>query len=138
VSTLSLNPRLDADALRPVFARFGHLHLPDLLVAADAQRLAEGLKQTPWSRTFQVGGKGYRVTHEHYARTPQEVRDEVERAIAEGGRAADGHVAEAYAPKFNAINIFRVPQWHSVIQVASYVETERLAFTGWIRGAKPA
>ena len=50
---------------------------------------------------------------------------------------ADGHVAEAYAPKFNAINIFSVPAWHSVSQVASYVDQHRLAITGWIRGSKP-
>jgi SM-20-related protein len=50
---------------------------------------------------------------------------------------ADGHVAEAYAPKFNTLNIFRVPQWHSVSQVASYVDQDRLAITGWIRGSKP-
>lgn len=46
---------------------------------------------------------------------------------------ADGHVAEGYAPTFNALNIFRVPQLHSVTQVASYVDAERLSITGWIR-----
>jgi Rps23 Pro-64 3,4-dihydroxylase Tpa1-like proline 4-hydroxylase len=51
---------------------------------------------------------------------------------------ADGHVAEAYAPKFNALNIFRVPAWHSVSQVASYVEAHRLSITGWIRGSRPS
>ncbi len=46
---------------------------------------------------------------------------------------ADGHVAEAYAPTFNALNIFRVPQLHAVTQVASYAAGERLSVTGWIR-----
>ncbi len=45
----------------------------------------------------------------------------------------DGHVAEAYAPVFNALNIFRVPQKHSVTEVASYATGERLSITGWIR-----
>ena len=45
----------------------------------------------------------------------------------------DGHVSEGYAPTFNALNIFRVPQLHSVTQVASYVAAERLSITGWIR-----
>jgi SM-20-related protein len=49
---------------------------------------------------------------------------------------ADGHVAEGYAPKFNALNIFRVPAWHSVSQVASFVSAHRLAVTGWIRSAE--
>lgn len=46
---------------------------------------------------------------------------------------ADGHVAEGYAPTFNALNIFRVPQVHAVTQVASFVHADRLSITGWIR-----
>ena len=46
---------------------------------------------------------------------------------------ADGHVSEAYAPTFNALNIFRVPQLHSVTQVASFAGGPRLSVTGWIR-----
>jgi SM-20-related protein len=243
LSALSLNPRLDPAKLGPLFQRFGRLHLPDLLAPADAERLAGALARAPWSRTFLVDGKGYDVTLEDYAKTPGEVRREVEAAIGRGGRTgfqfdfdtwrisdhleagrrqggavaeleaaydllnseaflafvrrltgdqrpvycdaqasryragqfltahddnlagkdrlyayvlnltpnwrvewgglllfhdADGHVAEAYAPKFNAINIFRVPAWHSVSQVASYVETPRLSITGWIRSSKPS
>jgi SM-20-related protein len=36
-------------------------------------------------------------------------------------------------PRFNALNIFRVPQWHSVSQVASFVTQHRYAITGWVR-----
>ncbi|MFN3521499.1 MAG: 2OG-Fe(II) oxygenase [Phenylobacterium sp.] len=46
---------------------------------------------------------------------------------------ADGHVAEAYVPRFNALNIFRVPQAHAVTQVASFAGGDRLSVTGWIR-----
>ena len=46
---------------------------------------------------------------------------------------ADGHVAEAYTPTFNALNIFRVPQVHAVTQVASFAAGPRLSITGWIR-----
>ena len=46
---------------------------------------------------------------------------------------ADGHVSEAYAPTFNALNIFRVPQQHAVTQVASFAGAQRLSITGWIR-----
>jgi Rps23 Pro-64 3,4-dihydroxylase Tpa1-like proline 4-hydroxylase len=239
---LKLDPGLDPAVAKPVFARFGRVHLPRVLVPADAARLAEGLRQAPWSRTFLVDGKGYDVTREDYLRSPPEVRNQVEAAIAEGGRTgfqfdfdtwrisdhleagrrqggivapleaaydflnsgpfldfvrrltgdpraayvdaqatryragqfltahddnlagkdrlyafvlnmtpewrtewggllmfhdADGHVAEAYAPKFNALNIFTVPAWHSVSQVASYVTAERLAITGWIRSSGP-
>ena len=49
----------------------------------------------------------------------------------------DGHVAEAYTPTFNALNIFRVPQLHAVTQVASFAAAPRLSITGWIRERRP-
>lgn len=48
----------------------------------------------------------------------------------------DGHVAEAYTPTFNALNIFRVPQPHAVTQVASFAGGDRLSITGWIRARR--
>jgi SM-20-related protein len=45
----------------------------------------------------------------------------------------DGHVAEAYTPRFNALNLFRVPQDHAVTLVAPFAGAERLAITGWVR-----
>jgi len=242
VSGLKLDPKLDPAKLKPLFAKYGRLHLPAILSAESAETVAAALGQTPWMRTFLVGDKGYRVAHEDYAKTPPEVRAEVEAAIVQGGRTGfqydfdnwpvsdeleagrrqggavgpveaaydllngpaflgfirqvtgddravycdaqatryragqfltahdddiegknrlfayvlnltpgwriewggnllfhdeDGHIAEGYAPKFNSLNLFRVPQWHSVSQVASYVDAERLAITGWIRRAKP-
>lgn len=239
---MKLDPGLDPAALKPIFAKFGRVHLPQVLAANDAAYVADGLKRAPWSRTFLVDGKGYDVTREDYLKSPPEVRSQVEAAIAEGGRSgfqfdfdtwrisdhleagrrqggivapleatydflnsapfldfvrkltgdprpkyvdaqatryragqfltahddnlvgkdrlyayvlnmtpdwrtewggllmfhdADGHLAEAYAPKFNALNIFKVPAWHSVSQVASYVAAERLAITGWIRASGP-
>ena len=47
---------------------------------------------------------------------------------------ADGHVAEGYVPRFNALNLFTVPQTHSVSQIASFVTASRYAITGWVRG----
>lgn len=43
------------------------------------------------------------------------------------------HVAEGYAPAFNALNIFKVPQRHAVSLVAPYAGAERISLTGWIR-----
>jgi SM-20-related protein len=39
-------------------------------------------------------------------------------------------------PRYNALNIFKVPQWHSVSQVASFVKAHRYAITGWVRTAR--
>lgn len=47
----------------------------------------------------------------------------------------DGHVCEGYTPAFNALNLFRVPQRHSVSFVAPYARAGRYSITGWLRGS---
>jgi Rps23 Pro-64 3,4-dihydroxylase Tpa1-like proline 4-hydroxylase len=46
---------------------------------------------------------------------------------------ADGHVEEAWTPKFNTLNLFAVPQPHSVTYVTPFVPYRRYAVTGWLR-----
>lgn len=46
----------------------------------------------------------------------------------------DGHVAEGYVPRFNALNVFAVPQPHSVSVVSRLAAGPRLSITGWIHG----
>jgi Rps23 Pro-64 3,4-dihydroxylase Tpa1-like proline 4-hydroxylase len=48
---------------------------------------------------------------------------------------ARGHVEEGYVPSFNALNIFRVPAWHSVSQVAIF-GGYRYSVTGWFHAQK--
>lgn len=48
---------------------------------------------------------------------------------------SDGHVAEGYTPVFNALNLFRVPQPHSVSHVVPFAPASRLSITGWLREA---
>jgi Rps23 Pro-64 3,4-dihydroxylase Tpa1-like proline 4-hydroxylase len=50
---------------------------------------------------------------------------------------ADGHVAEAYSPAWNALNLFRVPQPHAVSCVAPFAGAPRLSITGWVRQIEP-
>lgn len=45
----------------------------------------------------------------------------------------DGHVAEAYSPAWNALNLFRVLQPHAVSCVAPFAGAPRLSITGWVR-----
>jgi SM-20-related protein len=45
----------------------------------------------------------------------------------------DGHIAEGYTPAFNALNLFRVPQTHSVSFVAPFAKAGRYSITGWLR-----
>lgn len=46
---------------------------------------------------------------------------------------AEGNVAEAYAPRFNALNVFTVPQLHSVSIVTPFAQALRYSITGWLR-----
>lgn len=45
----------------------------------------------------------------------------------------DGHVAEAYTPTWNALNLLKVPQLHFVGAVAPFVTEPRLSVSGWVR-----
>jgi Rps23 Pro-64 3,4-dihydroxylase Tpa1-like proline 4-hydroxylase len=47
--------------------------------------------------------------------------------------APDGARAEALAPGFNRLNLFRVPQVHSVSEVTRAVPYRRYSITGWLR-----
>ena len=44
----------------------------------------------------------------------------------------DGHVTEAWVPRFNALNLFAVPQPHSVSIVAPFAVGARYSVTGWL------
>jgi SM-20-related protein len=51
--------------------------------------------------------------------------------------SADGHVSEAYAPVFNGLNIFRVPQPHAVSYVTPFAGAGRYSLTGWFWAPQP-
>jgi len=44
-----------------------------------------------------------------------------------------GHVAEAWTPTWNALNLLRVPQPHFVSSVADFGNDGRYSVTGWLR-----
>ena len=46
---------------------------------------------------------------------------------------ADGHVDQGFTPSFNALNIFAVPQPHSVSMVTPFAANRRYSVTGWLR-----
>lgn len=51
--------------------------------------------------------------------------------------ADDGHVAEAFTPRWNALNILKVPQPHAVSVVAPFARGARYSITGWMRASRP-
>ena len=40
-------------------------------------------------------------------------------------------IVDEYLPTFNALNLFRVPMWHSVTQVTPFGDM-RYAISGWL------
>ncbi|WP_439547457.1 2OG-Fe(II) oxygenase [Sandarakinorhabdus sp.] len=47
----------------------------------------------------------------------------------------DGHGVRGVAPAFNSLDIFAVPQMHSVSMVTGSVPNRRYSITGWLRAA---
>ena len=45
----------------------------------------------------------------------------------------DGDIVEGFRPRFNALNLFAVPQSHAVTYVPPFAPTGRYAITGWLR-----
>lgn len=45
----------------------------------------------------------------------------------------DGNVVQGFRPRFNSLNLFRVPQPHQVTFVPSFAPIGRYAITGWLR-----
>jgi Rps23 Pro-64 3,4-dihydroxylase Tpa1-like proline 4-hydroxylase len=48
---------------------------------------------------------------------------------------SQGHVEQGFTPSFNALNLFTVPQPHSVSLVAPFAAYRRYSITGWLRGS---
>jgi SM-20-related protein len=95
----------------------------------DAQGTAYSAGHFLTSHDDAVAGKGRRAAYV-FNFTPQWRADW-------GGllqfQDADGHISEAFTPRFNALNIFRVPQPHSVSSVAPFAGATRYSVTGWLR-----
>lgn len=43
----------------------------------------------------------------------------------------DGNVVDGFKPRFNTLNLFRVPQWHAIPMVAPSAPRARYAISGW-------
>jgi SM-20-related protein len=46
----------------------------------------------------------------------------------------NGQIVDSYIPAFNALTLFRVPQWHSVSFVTPFAMGPRFSVTGWFHG----
>lgn len=99
---------------------------------ADAQATAYGLGHFLAGHDDAVEGKNRRAAYV-FNLTPAW-------RIEWGGillfHGSDGHVEQGFSPAFNALNLFSVPQPHSVSLVAPFAASRRYAITGWLRAGK--
>jgi SM-20-related protein len=47
----------------------------------------------------------------------------------------EGDIVEGYTPRFNALNVFKVPQRHAVSYVTPFAQTGRYSISGWFRAS---
>lgn len=82
---MQLSPTLEPNALSPVFARFGRLHIPDVLLLSDAQHLAAALAEdAPYRRAVNQGSKVWDFPIDQWNALPPEKRTALTEA-AHGG-----------------------------------------------------
>ena len=114
----------------PVLAFFRQVTGKDAIAFADAQATAYGPGHFLTAHDDEIAGKDRHAAYV-FGLNPAWSPDW-------GGlllfHRADGHVAEAYVPRFNALNLFAVPQAHSVSLVAPFAASRRYSVTGWLRG----
>ena len=97
---------------------------------ADAQATAYGPGHFLTAHDDEIGGKRRHAAYV-YNLTPLWRIDWGGLLLFHG---SDGHVEKGFMPSFNALNIFAVPQPHSVSMVAPFAANRRYSITGWLRG----
>jgi len=105
-----INPKLDPTELARSFASTGRIHIPDFLDEAGAELLSISSGPAP------IGGSS-----------------SIRGIVCEEGSG----IAQSFVPAFNALNLFAVPQPHSVGFVTPFAARRRYSVTGWLRGREP-
>ena len=100
----------------------------------DAQATAYGLGHFLTAHDDEVAGKARHAAYV-FNLTP---RWRVDWGGLLAFHGADGNVSEAFTPSFNTLNLFAVPQPHSVTMVAPFAAARRYSVTGWLRGLPEA
>jgi SM-20-related protein len=138
VSDEEATRRARADALNdfasflssePALEFFRRVTGRDAIAFADAQATAYGPGHFLTAHDDEVVGKNRQAAYV-YGLSPAWSTDWGGLLLFHG---QDGHVAEAYVPRFNALNLFAVPQPHSVSIVAPFAAARRYSVTGWLR-----
>jgi Rps23 Pro-64 3,4-dihydroxylase Tpa1-like proline 4-hydroxylase len=116
----------------PVLALVRRITGADDISFADAQGTAYGLGHFLTAHDDEVAGKSRRAAYV-FNLTPSWRPDWGGLLLFHG---ADGHIEQGYSPSFNALNIFAVPQPHSVSMVTPFAARRRYSVTGWLRAGE--
>ena len=89
---------LDPRALAPVFARFGRMHLPDVLGRASADALrARLLAETVWKRSTTSAGTSVVVPVDGFDAQPPEWRAQFDAAVRQGAARGFQYLFDSFA-----------------------------------------
>lgn len=113
----------------PVLSLFKQITGENEINLADAQATAYGPGHFLTAHDDDVAGKNRRAAYV-FGLTPAWNLDWGGLLLFHG---ADGQVGEALGPAFNTLNLFTVPQPHSVSMVTPFVPRRRYSVTGWLR-----
>jgi SM-20-related protein len=124
----------DPRKLRAVFERYGRLHIPNFLRVSDAEAISAALAgPVPWLRSVNVRGKSYDMGAEAFAAMTPKRAQELETAIAEGGRSGFQYQFDAWRIS-DAMEAGQPPKG----RLAPLAEVYRLLngdeFLGFVRG----
>ena len=142
-------PLLDAylerwDAGGPHDILFDHLNTPEFLDLVRAVTGFADLAKADGQATLYAGGHFLPLHHDSHVAQGWKVAYVLSLASDEwrpdwGGYLAfydeDGDIVRGYRPRFNALNLFAVPQAHAVTFVPPFAPIGRFAVTGWLRTA---
>ncbi|QIQ86317.1 hypothetical protein [Erythrobacter sp.] len=84
-----INPALDPEALAREFARAGRVHIPDFLVAEDAERLLDHLKaaEEEWRLVINAGEKLFELDRKTQGEMDEGQREALDQAVNAQARA---------------------------------------------------
>ena len=101
IESFQIDPSLDPDRLRPVFAQHGRLHIPGFLAGDGAQRLHARLaNEREWSFVINRGNSHLELTPEQSRRMPREAHQAMMQDIM--ATARDG-----FQLAYDVVNITR-------------------------------
>jgi hypothetical protein len=127
---LRLSPSLDPEALRPLFARHGRLHVAGVLDDADARRLEAALREEGrYRRAINQGEKAWDLPLDQWDALPQDKRD----ALTAAAHGAATHGFQFLFDTYRLSDAVEAGQGPGGVLEEAYGFLNSEAFLDWVR-----